>query len=78
LDITANILKISRGGIFKTQIMYRANLSYTQLNEYLQSLLEKNLIIITKIADKEIYETTTKGIEFLHTHHELEKLIDKG
>lgn len=35
LDIMAEILDITREETLKTQVMYRANLSFTQLNNYL-------------------------------------------
>ena len=35
LYIIAEILEIAREGTLKTQVMYRANLSFTQLNDYL-------------------------------------------
>ena len=44
LYIIAEILEIAKEGILKTQIMYRANLSFTQLNEYLKFMLKINLL----------------------------------
>ena len=44
LFIMAEILEIARNGCLKTQIMYRANLSFAQLNEYLGFLLEVELL----------------------------------
>ena len=71
------MLEITKEGTLKTQIMYRANLSYTQLNDYLAFLLESNLVIQTYIAEKEVYKITQKGLDFLQTHRELVKLIGK-
>ncbi len=73
--IVADILAIAKAGILKTQIMYRANLSFTQLNEYIPYLLQKRLLIQSVIAGKETYKTTPKGHDFLRIHRDLTKLL---
>ncbi|MBS7621480.1 hypothetical protein KEJ32_05145, partial [Candidatus Bathyarchaeota archaeon] len=55
LYIIAEILDIAKDGVLKTQIMYRANLSFTQLNDYLEFMLKVNLIDRIVERDKEIY-----------------------
>jgi len=75
MDIMTEILKITKEGILKTQIMYKANLSFTQLNDYLKFMLNNNLIKITNIEGKEVYVVTEKGIDFLQRHNELTKLL---
>ena len=47
--IMADIMEIAREGALKTQIMYKANLSFTQLNNYIAFLLDKNLITPTDL-----------------------------
>ncbi len=71
------MLEITKEGTLKTQIMYRANLSYTQLSDYLNFLLENNLVVQTNIDEKEVYTIAPKGLDFLQTHRELVKLIGK-
>ena len=78
LSIIARMLEITRSGTLKTQIMYKANLSYTQLNEYLYFLIEKKLITLTILDEKEVYKITQKGMDYLQTHRELIKLIGKS
>lgn len=78
LSIFARMLEITRSGTLKTQIMYKANLSYTQLNEYLYFLIEKKLITLTILDEKEVYKITQKGMDYLQTHRELIKLIGKS
>jgi predicted transcriptional regulator len=68
LCIIADILYITKGATLKTQIMYKANLSYTQLKEYLNFLLTTNLIAQTVVEGKEGYKITLQGINFLHKH----------
>jgi predicted transcriptional regulator len=75
LSIIANILEISRGGILKTQIMYRANLSYKQLSEYLPLLLAKGLMVQTISEGKDTYAVTVKGAGFLRGYRELTKTL---
>jgi predicted transcriptional regulator len=38
----AAIIEIAIEGTLKTQIMYKANLSFTQLTEYLPLMLDRN------------------------------------
>lgn len=75
LYIIAEILEIAREGTLKTQIMYKANLSFTQLNEYLKFMLKIRLL--DRIVDdrKEIYKATEKGLDFLQRHHEIAEML---
>ena len=69
------MLEIAKEGILKTQIMYKANLSFTQLNDYLKFALDNDLISQTNIEGKEVYFVTEKGLDFLQRHNELTKLL---
>ena len=75
LAIVADILEIAKEGCLKTQIMYKANLSFTQLNEYLTFMLMQNLIVHIQRGEKEIYKTTEKGLDFLHRHNHMVSLL---
>ncbi|MBX5321337.1 MAG: winged helix-turn-helix domain-containing protein [Candidatus Bathyarchaeota archaeon] len=75
LYIISEILEIAREGVLKTQIMYRANLSFTQLNDYLSFMLKINLIDRKVENDKEIYKATQKGLEFLQRYREITELL---
>jgi len=66
-DIVLDILKIARGGKRKTQIMYRARLSYGQLKAYLGLLNDKGLLE----SNNGFYHTTDKGLEFIRTYEEI-------
>ncbi|TFH25343.1 hypothetical protein E4G67_01095 [Candidatus Bathyarchaeota archaeon] len=46
-NILTAIIEIVIEGTLKTQIMYKANLSFTQLNEYLPSMLDAKLLTQT-------------------------------
>ncbi len=75
LYIIAEILEIAREGVLKTQIMYRANLSFTQLNDYLKFMLKNELLEKIMLNDKEMYKITEKGLNFLQRYHEIIDLI---
>jgi predicted transcriptional regulator len=75
LYIIAEILEIAKDGTLKTQIMYRANLSFTQLNDYLRFVLRINLLDKIIVNDKEMYKTTDKGLDFLQRYHEINELL---
>ena len=76
LYIISEILTIARNGSLKTQIMYRANLSFAQLNEYLSFLIKMNLLEIQNIDNKNTYLTTVKGEKYLEKYEELAYLLE--
>jgi len=77
LYIIAEILEVAGEGTLKTQIMYKANLSFAQLNEYLAFLLETDLLKIISAEEKTIYKTTRKGIRYLQSYKEIRDLLRK-
>ena len=73
-EIVAMILDAAnKGGETKTKIMYFAFLSYNQLNEYLDLLIENNLI--EYLDGTKTYKTTEKGLHFLKMNNEIKKLL---
>jgi predicted transcriptional regulator len=78
LYIIAEILEIAKEGTLKTQIMYRANLSFTQLNDYLKFMLRIDLLEKVLLNDKEMYKATAKGADFLQRYHEITDLLKSG
>lgn len=77
LSIIAGILEIAKDGTLKTQIMYKANLSFVQLNEYLGYMLKTRLLDKLAINRKEVYMATEKGLDFLQRHSQLTELLDQ-
>ncbi|HDQ05443.1 MAG TPA: hypothetical protein ENN36_01815 [Candidatus Bathyarchaeota archaeon] len=75
LYIIAEILTIAKEGSLKTQIMYRANLSFAQLNEYLSFLTKIELLGIQKENGRNIYRTTTKGSKYLEKYEDIANLL---
>ena len=75
LHIMAEILDIAKNGCLKTQIMYRANLSFAQLNEYLGFLLEVGLLEEISKNEKSVYMVTRKGVRFLQNYYKIRDLL---
>lgn len=75
LYIIAEILTIAKEGSLKTQIMYRANLSFAQLNEYLSFLTNIFLLKIHNENGKRIYRTTAKGSKYLEKYKDIANLL---
>jgi predicted transcriptional regulator len=76
LYIIAQILEISKSGCLKTQIMYRANLSFAQLNEYLSFLTRINLLALENENNKTIYVTSAKGNQYLEKYEDIADLLE--
>ena len=77
-SIIAKVLDTAKRGAVKTQIMYRASLSFAQLKEYLSFLLDMNLLRAVETTKKPIYKTTDKGLRYLQCYMEIEELLKKG
>ncbi len=61
-DIVCKILVETREGIKKTQLMYNAKMSNTQLDKYLDKLIEQDFIEERRDNDSNtLYYTTDKG-----------------
>ncbi|MEM3011663.1 MAG: winged helix-turn-helix domain-containing protein [Candidatus Bathyarchaeia archaeon] len=71
LDIIADILSVVAPRAKKTQIMYRANLSYKLLTRYLAEVVEAGLVLF---ESGNHYTLTSKGRVFLNVYKEYAKL----
>ena len=71
----AEILTIAKDGCLKTQIMYRANLSFAQLNEYLSCLTKLCLLKVQNKNRQNTYRTTAKGDEYLKKYEDIADLL---
>lgn len=78
LDIIADILGASFGGVRKTYLMYHCNLSFKQLKFYLEFLLHKKLLQIVsdnKTSNPGLFKITDKGKKFLEAYKGLKSLM---
>lgn len=74
IDIMSQILEIANGGnATKTKIMYKALVSYNQLNEYLMHLTEKDLLRYEE--DSRTFKTTEKGLRFLDKYNQIDEMM---
>ena len=64
-------------GLKRTHVMYKVNLSYKQLCEYLE-ILEQAALIELDYDDEgqKVFRTTQKGFEFLEYYERLNKLTN--
>ena len=66
IEIIADMLRVGRNGAGKTEIMYSVNMSYSQLQKYLEFLLSHGLIDKVKTGNPVItYHVTCKGARLL-------------
>lgn len=68
-DIVVEILKTAMDGKIKTHIMYKAKLSYDQVNKYLELLSRRGLLenytVRRRNNDLRVYRTTQKGLQLI-------------
>jgi len=75
LVIIAEIIGLAKKGISKTHIMFKANLSFSQLNLYLDLLSNTSLLEKISINGKVVYKATEKGLKFLVKQQEAIDLL---
>ncbi|MDQ3726992.1 MAG: winged helix-turn-helix domain-containing protein [Thermoproteota archaeon] len=72
----AIILESANGGITKTKLLTRANLTSGQLKQYLDILITKKLVV--QLADEQrrhlAYRTTEKGLRYLSIYFTLKSI----
>jgi predicted transcriptional regulator len=72
-ELLLDVLFVARNGARKTEIVYKANLNFGRIDNYLSYLVEKALIE----KSGAFYKTTERGNEFLRDYQELAYLILK-
>ncbi|HDQ06633.1 MAG TPA: transcriptional regulator [Candidatus Bathyarchaeota archaeon] len=75
LHIMAEIMEATKECQLKTRIMYSANLSFSQVNEYLSFLTEKGFLRVRVENGKKLYETTAKGNQYVENYREMSNLL---
>ncbi len=63
------VIKHKNGTIKPTHILYKSNLSYAMMEEYLAELLEKEFIVERRAGGRKSYAITDKGMEYLEKYH---------
>jgi predicted transcriptional regulator len=77
VDIVYDILvSATGGGAKKTHILYKANISSTQVESYFSALLAHNLLQKAHDLDgNNVFRTTEKGMRFIECCEEMRSLI---
>jgi len=73
-QITQAILEVAREGAGKTRIMYRANLSFKLLEDYLGALVRSGLLKV-KEGERKMFLTSERGLQFLREFEDLERNV---
>ena len=76
LDIIADMLSSiqQKGGEIKpTHLMYQSNMSHTQMQQYLEELIEKHFITKTKRKEYEYIIITDQGCALLQKIREMKE-----
>lgn len=79
LEIIHDILKTindKNSDIKPTHILYKSNLSYQMMEEYLKDLLEKNFIAVNHNKKGRTYSLTLKGQNYLDKYKLIKHFTD--
>lgn len=61
-----------KGGKIKpTHLLYKSNLSYQRMNDYLKELMDKEFVEEEQVKDKKFYRITEKGNVFLQEYQKI-------
>jgi predicted transcriptional regulator len=71
LIIMMDILKISKKQTSKTNIMFMANLSFSQLDGYIDFLVNRGLLGVLSSGGRVGYKVTQKGLEFIERQQQV-------
>jgi predicted transcriptional regulator len=77
LVIIAEIVGIAKKGTSKTHIMFKANLSFSQLKQYLALLSHTGLLEKSAYNGRDIYKATQKGLEFMERQQQVMDLLNE-
>ena len=77
IEIIADMLRVGENGAGKTEIMYSANMSYTQIQKYLAFLLSHGFINKVEVGNPIVtYQVTEKGIELLRNIDNITEVLE--
>ena len=82
LEVIRDILKViseradKTGGIKPTHILYKSNLSYQMMDEYLNELKAKEFVVEKTTKEGKRYMITQKGSKFLQEYQTVVGFMD--
>ena len=68
-------MEVAKESKLKTRIMYKVNLSFSQVNEYLSFLTEMGFLRVRVENGQKLYETTAKGKLYIENYIEMSNLL---
>jgi len=77
IEIIADMLKVGENGAGKTEIMYSANMSYSQIQKYLGYLVGQGFIDKMKMGNPSVtYQITDSGLRLLELINRLREMLE--
>ena len=68
IEIISDMLRVGENGAGKTEIMYSANMSYSQLQKYLSFLISHDFIDRLEVGNPVVtYQVTGRGLALLRS-----------
>ena len=76
IEIISDMLEVGENGAGKTQIMYGANMSYSQIQKYLGFLTGHGFIDKMKMGNPSVtYQVTDSGLKLLELISNLKEML---
>ncbi len=76
IEIIADMLRVGANGAGKTEIMYSANMSYSQIQKYLGFLISQGFIDKLETDNAVVtYQLTDSGLKLLKTINNLIEML---
>ena len=73
----AEIRDIAQRGTLGTNLMFKANLSFVQLNQYVSLLSQTGLLEKSAFNGEEIYKAAQKGLESMEKQQKIINLLNE-
>ena len=79
IEIIADMLRVGENGAGKTEIMYSANMSYSQTQKYLDYLVNNGFINKVEMGSTVVaYQVTDSGLKLLRVIDTLMRMLEPG
>jgi len=79
IEIIADMLRVGENGAGKTEIMYSANMSYSQIQKYLEYLVNQGFISKVDLDNTMVaYRVTDSGLKLLKAIDTLMEMLGQG
>ena len=76
IEIIADMLRVGENGAGKTEIMYSANMSYSQIQKYLGFLMAQGFIDRMKMGNPSVtYQVTDNGLKLLQLINRIKEML---